>query len=71
MDDVVKALERLYQKEQYNHPLQTRPKPKAGITGEEPGDVKVQTYGDEGGSTSMSSKRVNKSRNHEFEDEDD
>jgi len=29
-------LAELYNKEQYNHPIQSRPEPKAGITGEEP-----------------------------------
>ncbi len=31
-------LDELYKKEQYNHPIQTRPKPKAGISGEESSD---------------------------------
>jgi hypothetical protein len=70
MDDVVDVLKRLY-KEQYNHPVQTRPKPKPGITGEEPEEIKANDFGDEGGNTSYSSKRVNKSRNREFEDQDD
>ena len=70
MDDVIKTLERLY-KEQYNHPIQTRPKPKPGVTGEEPESIKVSDYGDEGGNTSYSAKKVNKSRNREFEDEDE
>jgi len=29
-------LDELYKKEQYHPPIQTRPEPKAGITGEEP-----------------------------------
>ena len=70
MNDVIKTLERLY-KEQYNHPIQTRPKPKPGVTGEEPESIKVSDYGDEGGNTSYSAKKVNKSRNREFEDEDE
>jgi hypothetical protein len=72
MKDVLEALERLYKaREQYNHPIQTRPKPKAGLTGEEPEDIQVNDFGDEGGNTSFSSKRVNKSHNREFEDQDD
>jgi hypothetical protein len=70
MDKVIETLERLY-KEQYNHPIQTRPKPKAGVTGEEPENIKVADYGDEGGNTSFSAKKVNKSRNRQFEDEDE
>ena len=31
-------LEELYSREQYNHPIQSRPKPKAGISGEEPNE---------------------------------
>lgn len=57
--------------EQYNHPIQTRPKSKPGVTGEEPKDIKARDFGDEGGNTSFSSKRVNKSSNREFEDEED
>lgn len=70
-DKIIEVLERLYQKEQYNHPIQTRPKPKPGVTSEEPEDLKVRDFGDEGGNTSFSAKRVNKSRNREFEDEDE
>ena len=71
LDKIREVLERLYQKEQYNHPIQTRPKSKPGVTSEEPEDIKVRDFGDEGGNTSFSSKRVNKSRNREFEDEED
>ncbi len=72
MSDVMDTLERLYKiREQYNHPIQTRPKSKPGITGEEPESIKVTDYGDEGGNTSFSAKKVNKSRNREFEDEDE
>ena len=71
MNDVFDTLERLYKKEQYNHPIQTRPKPKPGITGEEPKEIKVNDFGDEGGNTSFSAKRVNKSKNRDFDDEDE
>jgi hypothetical protein len=75
MQDVIETLKRLYDKqnvdEQYNHPIQTTPKTKPGITGEEPEDIKSNDFGDEGSNTSYSSKRVNKSHNREFEDEDD
>jgi hypothetical protein len=36
-------LDELYKKEQYNHPIQTRPEPKAGITGEEPNEEDIGT----------------------------
>ena len=68
---IADVLERLYKREQWNHPIQTRPKPKPGVTSEEPEEMKVRDFGDEGGNTSYSSKRVNKSRNREFEDDDD
>ena len=71
MSNITDVLERAYKREQYNHPMQTRPKPKPGITGEEPEDIKANDFGDEGGNTSYSSKRVNKSHNREFEDEDE
>jgi hypothetical protein len=71
MNDIYDTLERLYKKEQYNHPIQTRPKPKPGITGEEPDDIKSADFGDEGGNTSFSAKRVNKAKNRQFEDQDD
>ena len=71
MNDVADFLEKKYKEEQYNHPIQTRPKPKPGITGEEPEQIKTDTYGDEGGNTSYSSKRVNKSKNREFDDQDE
>ena len=71
MQEVVDALKKLYQKEQYNHPMQTRPKTKPGITGEEPEPIKANDFGDEGGNTSYSSKKVNKSHNREFKDKDE
>jgi hypothetical protein len=71
MSDIYDTLERLYKKEQYNHPVQTRAKTKPGITGEEPEEIKVSDFGDEGGNTSYSAKRVNKSKNRDFEDEDE
>ena len=75
MNDVADVLKRLYDKEdlgeQYNHPIQTRPKPKAGVTGEEPEEIKSNDFGDEGGNTSYSAKKVNKSNNREFDDEDE
>jgi hypothetical protein len=71
MNDVADFLEKKYKEEQYNHPIQTRPKPKPGITNEEPDEIKANDFGDEGGTTSLSSKRVNKSKNREFEDQDE
>jgi hypothetical protein len=71
MKSVVEFLEKFYKQEQYNHPIQTRPKPEPGITGEKPKDIEYTEIGDEGGTTSMSSKRVNKSRNRIFKDEED
>lgn len=68
---VADVLEKLYKREQWNHPIQTRPKPKPGITGEEPEEMKVRDFGDEGGNTSFSSKRVNQSRNRKFEEDDE
>jgi hypothetical protein len=71
---ISEVLERLYKEEldeQYNHPIQTRPKPKPGITSEEPERIQVKDFGDEGGNTSFSAKHVNKSSNREFEDEED
>lgn len=70
MEDVYDTLERLYN-EQYNHPIQTRPRPKPGVTGEEPGDIHVKDFKDEGGNTSYSAKRVNRSKNREIEDDDE
>jgi hypothetical protein len=70
MNNIADTLERLY-KEQYNHPIQVRPKPTPGITGETPGEVKGTEIGDEGSVTSFSTKRVNKSKNREFEDEEE
>jgi len=70
MEEIYDTLERLYD-EQYNHPIQTRPRPKPGITNEEPGDIHVADMKDEGGNTSYSAKRVNRSKNREFKDEDE
>jgi hypothetical protein len=70
MSNVTDTLEKLY-KEQYNAPIQTRPKPKPGITGEKPGEVKGTMIGDEGSITSFSTKKVNKSRNREFDEDDE
>ena len=69
MGKISETLERLY-KEQYNHPIQTRPKPKEGITREKPGEVEANMIGDEGSVTSFSTKRVNSSKNRDFEDKE-
>ena len=36
-------LDELYKKEQYNHPIQKRPEPKAGISGEKPNEDDLGT----------------------------
>jgi len=71
MNDVADFLEKRYKEEQYNHPIQTRPKPKPGITNEEPEEIETTDFGDEGGTTSLSSKTVNKSKNRSFKDQDE
>ena len=39
---ISKKLDELYKKEQYHPVIQTRPKPKAGITGEEPEETDLE-----------------------------
>jgi hypothetical protein len=70
---IIKKLQELYDKIDeygYAHPIQTRPKPSPGITGEKPGEVKGRQVGAVVFNRNFSSKKVNKSSNRKIEDED-
>ena len=70
---VIKKLRELYDKVDeygYAHPIQTRPKPKPGITGEEPEEVKSRHVGGITFNRNFSSKKVNKSSNRKIGGED-
>ena len=71
---VISKLEELYNKLNeygYGNPVQTRPKPTPGITGEEPGVVTSRNIGGIVFNKNFSSKKVNQSSNREIEDDED
>jgi len=71
---VISKLEELYNKIDefgHGHPIQTRPKPTPGITGEKPGEVTSRHVGGIVFNRDFSSKKVNQSSNREIDDEDD
>jgi len=71
---VISKLEELYNKINeygYSNPIQTRPKPTPGITGEKPGEIKSRHVGGIVFNKDFSSKKVNPSSNREIDDEED
>lgn len=71
---IIHKLQELYKKLDeygYAHPIQTRPKPKPGITKEKPGEVKSRHVGGIVFNKDFSSKKVNTSSNKVIKDEDD
>ena len=73
-EKVIKKLEELYNNIDeygYANPVQTRPKPEPGITGEEPGEIKDHPIGGVVFNKNFSSKKVNQSSNKEFKDDED